>query len=214
MFVFDVSDTQPTEGAPPLPPEVENPFGTRGGMAGSKLELVFENAKRDGVRVTERQEGSQSAGSIGPVAEGARAFQKFQVGLDEQRKPVFVSIPVKYDLLLNANHSREARYATMIHELAHLYCGHVGTPNDQWWPDRRGLNYGIGEFEAESVAYLVCTRSGIDNPSAEYLAGYVEREKEVPPISLECVMKAAGLIETMSREPMKPRKAKKNETGE
>ena len=54
------------------------------------------------------------------------------------------------------------------------------------------------EFEAESVAYLVCSRANIDNPSEQYLSGYVENEENVPAMSLECVMKAAGLIETMS----------------
>lgn len=62
------------------------------------------------------------------------------------------------------------------------------------------------EFEAESVAYLVCARSGIRNPSERYLAGYLKEREQVPPISLDCVMKTAGLVETMSRERMKPRK--------
>jgi antirestriction protein ArdC len=102
--------------------------------------------------------------------------------------------------LLNSNFSAEARYATLVHELAHLYCGHLGTPNDKWWPDRRGLPHAAEEFEAESVCYLVCERLGIDNPSDEYLAGYLG--------SLDCVMKAAGLIERMGRERLGARKKK------
>ena len=64
------------------------------------------------------------------------------------------------------------------------------------------------EFEAESVCYLVCRRLGIDNPSEEYLAEYLEKnkDKDVPQISLECVMAASGLIERMGRERLKPRK--------
>ena len=65
------------------------------------------------------------------------------------------------------------------------------------------------EFEAESVAYLVCARIGIDNPSEEYLAGYFKNNEEVPNISVDAVMKAAGLIEQMGRERMKPREEKK-----
>jgi hypothetical protein len=63
------------------------------------------------------------------------------------------------------------------------------------------------EFEAESVCYLVCERLGITNPSANYLSGYYDRHGDVPAISLECVLKAAGLIEQMSTGWMKPRKA-------
>ena len=66
----------------------------------------------------------------------------------------------------------------------------------------------IAEFEAESVCYLVCARLGIDNPSDAYLSGYIKEHSEVPPISLDCVMKAAGLIEQMGREQLKPRKEK------
>jgi len=98
------------------------------------------------------------------------------------------------------------RYATLVHELGHLYCGHLGTPNDRWWPNRRGLSLKSREFEAESVAYLVCRRAGIEPPSDEYLSGYLEQDGEVPMISLDRVLTAAGLIEQMGRESMKPRK--------
>jgi len=45
--------------------------------------------------------------------------------------------------------SREAHYTTPVHELGHLYCGDLGTPNEQRWPDRRGLSEAIREFEAD-----------------------------------------------------------------
>ena len=72
---------------------------------------------------------------------------------------------------------------TLAHELAHLYCGHLGTPNDNWWPDRRGLSEAVREFEAESVAFLLCSRLGIENPSHEYLAEYIKGHTRTPPIS-------------------------------
>ena len=206
MFVFDVSDTEPTKDARPLPPEVEKPFEVRKGYVGGELGRVIDNAKRDGLRITLSAQGAQSAGSIQTVAKDVTASQKFQTGVDQQRKPVFVDISVKYDLVVNAKTSPEAQYATIVHELAHLYCGHLGTPSDRWWPDRRGLRRDVKEFEAESVANMVCTRLGIDTPSEQYLAGYVDSSETVPPISLECVMKTGGLIETMSRQRMEPRK--------
>lgn len=95
---------------------------------------------------------------------------------------------------------------TLVHELAHLYCGHLGTPNENWWRNRTGLPEAVCEFEAESVCYLVCGRAGIDNPSDKYLAEYLKQNQLVPDISLECVMAAAGLIEKMGSERLKPRK--------
>ncbi|CAG1064745.1 hypothetical protein BAC1_00310 [uncultured bacterium] len=205
MFVFDVSDTEPIhEKALPLPSGVDCPFEVRGGRIGAELNLTTENAKRDGVKVLECEGGSQRAGEI----KRAQPGKYLDVLVKQRPKVEYAQVKLQYELLLNSSHSAEAKYATMVHELAHLYCGHVGTPNNKWWPDRRGLVHGIEEFEAESVCYLVCTRLGIDNPSDEYLSGYIKTNEEVPPISLECVVKAAGLIEQMGRERLPLRKEK------
>lgn len=213
MFVFDVNDTEPTEHARPLPFEVETPFEGKGGSIKDEFEKVVNNAKRDGIRVVEWHGGSQAAGSITAVPVCVQTMQKFPTGRDRDGQPVFANIPVLYDIVVNRNLSPEARYATVVHELAHLYCGHLGTPNADWWPDRRGLNYDVREFEAESVTYLVCSRCDIANPSEEYLSGCLDENKQVPSISLDCVMRAAGLIETMSRQTMKVRKPAKDEAG-
>lgn len=202
MFVFDVSDTEAEAGARPLPREVTHPFEVRQGSIGGELGRSRQNAVRDGVDVAERQAGSQSAGEIRSVAPGRH--MQFQIAW--RPKPQWVSVPLRYEVFLNASHSPEAKYATLAHELAHLYCGHLGTPDPTWWPDRRGLCREAEEMEAESVCYLVCSRLGIDNPSERYLADYLQRNDETPPMSLDCVLKAAGLIEQMGRETLKLRK--------
>ena len=73
-------------------------------------------------------------------------------------------------------------------------------------PDRRGLSEAVREFEAESVAFLLCSRLGIENPSHEYLAEYIKGHARTPPISLDCVLKSTGLIEQMGRKRLKLRK--------
>jgi hypothetical protein len=113
---------------------------------------------------------------------------------------------VRYELLLNSSLSAESKYATLAHELGHLYCGHLGTPNEKWWPDRRGLPIEVLEFEAESICYLLCTRLGLENASAEYLAGYVRKCEATPPISLDRVMKSSWLIEQMGKDRLPLRK--------
>lgn len=203
MFVFDVSDTDALEGAPALPPEVESPFEVRGGRIREELSLTIENSARDGIRVAERQAGSQSAGEIRAATGGTLKFL-----VKKKPEPQFIDVPACYELLLNSRHSAEAKYATLVHELGHLYCGHLGTPNLKWWPDRSRMSHDLREFEAESVSYLLCGRLGIDNPSAEYLGHYVRDHEDTPEISLECVVKAAGLVEQMGRERLKPRKEK------
>jgi len=208
MFIFDVADTLAGQDSIALPREVEEPFEIFKGDLGQQLEKTLDNAKRDGIRITMTREGSQSAGSIGVTKEKKAAMLDYPNGKDENGNQNYIQIPVRYDLLCNEKLSREARYATMVHELSHLYCGHLGTPNEKWWPDRRGLHHTTREFEAESVTYLICARIGIDNPSAAYLANYVKANEEVPDISLDRVLKAAGLIEQMGLSHLKPRKAK------
>ena len=192
MFVFDVSDTE----GQPLPREVEKPFETSKGRAGPRLPRTIENSKRDGVAVHTARLGSQQAASIRVAPTGKTvlfAHKRLRVGC-------------QIELSQNAN--EESRYASLVHEMAHLYCGHLGSPNPKWWPDRRGLSVAGEELEAESVSYLVCTRAGIKTPSEQYLANYVSENAEVHGVSLDCVMKAAGLVETMGAENLKPRKEK------
>ncbi|PYX70752.1 MAG: hypothetical protein DMG72_18250, partial [Acidobacteria bacterium] len=38
---------------------------------------------------------------------------------------------------LNNKHTREEQYSTLVHELAHIHCGHLGGDADGWWPDRK-----------------------------------------------------------------------------
>jgi hypothetical protein len=202
MFVFDVSDTEPQNGAPPLPSEVDQPFEVRSGHVGRELELTYENAKRDGINIIDQDAGSQRAGSI-QTSISSRSLKVLK-----KSKPVleYEQVPLRYEMLLNTKLSREARYATLAHELGHLYCGHLGSPNLNWWPNRQTLDSNVCEFEAESVCYLACGHIGVDNPSEQYLSGYMDKNKETPPISLEAIMKAAGLIQKMGQERLKLRK--------
>jgi hypothetical protein len=178
----------------------------RNGTIGVELSQTVDNAKRDGVRVSERAHGSQRAGSI----QVAPAGNHLEVPTETKPTAKYHRVALRYELLLNSNLSTEARYATLVHELGHLYCGHLGTPDEKWWPDRRGLPLEIEELEAESVSYLVCTRLGIDNASAEYLAGYVKKYASTPPISLDCVMKASWLIEQMGQKHLPLRKTQEH----
>jgi hypothetical protein len=205
MFVFDVIDTEPMPGAAPLPAKIDRPFEVSHGQISSELPKTIANCMRDGISVTEREAGSQSAGSIQSTPPGAY----LQVMTKRMPKPELVRVPRRYASVLNSNLSREARFATLVHELGHLYCGHLGTPNPQWWPDRRGLETKVEEFEAESVCYLICERAGLTNPSKEYLAGYLRDNEEIPAISFDRVMRATGLIETMARERLPLRKPHK-----
>jgi len=202
LFVFDVSDTTPLPDAPELPQSVTNPFAIFKGKENGELDKTIENAKRDGVRVHQREFGSQHAGQI----QVANSSDVFHLSEGPKSKERHVTVPVRYELLLNSHQTSEERYATLVHELGHLYCGHLGTPNEQHWVDRRGLSNQVEECEAESISYLVCTRLGIETPSAEYLAGYLSDKGKMPVISVDTVVKVAGLIQQMGKSKLPFRK--------
>jgi hypothetical protein len=64
----------------------------------------------------------------------------------------------------------------------------------------------VKECEAESISYLVCARQGIETPSAEYIAGYLSEKGKMPQISVDAVVKIAGLIQQMGKSKMPLRK--------
>ena len=206
MFVFDVGDIEPLPGAPPLPPEVTDPFRPREGRIGRELERTIENGKRDGIRILPQHAGTQSAGSIRWAKGPNPLLLMFYTGKDGDGRPKYQKVNVTFDLLVNNALSPEATYVAIAHELAHLYCGHIGTVNKTWWPDRQGLIERVSEFEAECTAYLVCNRLGLKLPSDSYLYRYLKNNNQIPDISLECVMKSAGLIESMGERRLPPRK--------
>lgn len=202
MFVFDVSDTEPEKNAPPLPSEVTDLFRIKRGTVIDELDQVIGNSARDGIKVAFQDAGSLKAGSIEKVEAGKTMefLARHKPQLEWQ------SVPLRYGILLNAKQSKETQFASLVHELGHLYCGHLGSPNEKWWPHRSGLTHNIEELEAESVCFLVCQRLGIENPSEKYLSDYVKENTDIEKISLDCVIKAATLIEQMSKQKMPPRK--------
>ena len=86
---------------------------------------------------------------------------------------------------------KQKSWQLVFHELAHLFCQHIGC---SWW-EGRSYTRETKEFEAETVAYLVCKRLGIQSHSVEYLANYLDENEQIPPILLDFVFQAVDLIE-------------------
>jgi hypothetical protein len=203
MIVFDVSDTVPVQGeAIPLPPEVLAPFEiSRLPDVEAVMIRTERNAMRDGVRVTRVAAGSQQAGRI-ETAVGP----ELQLTVRRGNATETVFVPQRYVACLNTDHDASGQFATLAHELAHLYCGHLGTPNDTWWPSRAGLDHATEEFEAEAAAFIVCKRLDDAVRFPPYLASILGRDGDLPPFSLDRVVKVAGDIEAMGRRTLPLRK--------
>ncbi len=198
LVVYDVDDTEPCEGAPELPVEIEVPFRFRSGLSDADAEVLFErtsnNALRDGVRVVRGPRGTHRGGDIRTTADGRFVRRTGPRGKGEE------SVALRYELVINDRFEPFDAYRTLTHELAHLYCGHLGSPDKRLWPSRVGLDDASNEFEAETASWIVVSR--ID-PTAEmdhYLAQHLGSDGEVPPMSLSRVLTAAGLVENMARK--------------
>ena len=89
------------------------------------------------------------------------------------------------------------QFSTLAHELGHLFLGHLGPDKKLNVPRRAAMTHTQREFEAESVAYLVCERNGIKVKSQTYLANYADRVTSLDSIDLYQVMRAAGQVETL-----------------
>jgi hypothetical protein len=190
LFVFDAEDTE----GDPLPATLTDPFATEGVLSEGMWEKTLANLPRDRVLLVEDEMDRSKAGWI------MKALTEDFLSIDGVRTKA------SYRMQINKVLDVGARYATLVHELGHLFAGHLGTPNPKWWEARQDLTITQREFEAESICYLVCGRAGLQTPSDAYLAGYLENNRDIPRISLDCVLKTAGQIETMGKRHLKPRK--------
>lgn len=200
-FVFELSDT---DGEEFIPEVVIDPFNAKGNLSGGIFTKMISKMKCDGISYSEVDHGPDSAGFI-QIAESGRELR-----ISGRKKVTWVRL--LYEMVVNQNPTEVTKLATIAHELGHLYCGHLGIPELRgaqkfnWWKDRHVIDIKCQEFEAESVCWLVCERLGIENPSARYLSGYLESNGEIPPISLEEVLKAAGMIEALLHGAKTPQK--------
>ena len=74
------------------------------------------------------------------------------------------------------------QFVTLLHELGHLFCGHLGAfdadnpkADEYGWPDRTRLSHAAKEIEAELVAWHMAEREGLVVGSPIYLKAYMER---------------------------------------
>lgn len=199
IFVYDLMDTEGSE----LPERWIAPFETRGELTQKVWRIIILNCLRDHLPVTPKRFSKLHAGSAIrlPNMVSVRSLEPY---LDE---PFGLEFLTQFIVEINQTLSLPSRYATLAHELGHIYCGHLGTNQEKWWPDRRKLESEQVEIEAESIAYLVCRRRGLITKSDEYLAKYIDQSVELPEFSLETIFRVVNQIEKMSEQILPERKS-------
>ena len=164
----------------------------------SILELwdrTVNNAVRDGIRVTLVDHGAHSAG----MTYWGRSHGTRQDLLHDPRVQTR-SHPLRREIEVNRNLALIDRYATLIHELAHIYCGHLGTLNPERWPDRRDGTKSRNEIEAESITYMLIARLDAHAQMGDYILGHAKASTDTPSdIALNLMFKVAGEILEMAQ---------------
>jgi hypothetical protein len=102
-----------------------------------------------------------------------------------------------YRMLINRNHSAPVQFATITHELGHLFLGHLGMDAALRIPERTFVGLAQRELEAESVSYLVCARNNVQSKSEHYLSHYISHNVTIENLDIYQVMRAAGQVESL-----------------
>lgn len=176
-FVYEVQETAGVD----LPPDVSSPFRTEGGYSEKMYDFTVRNMARDGIQARYAPFGNQRAG--------------------------YASLRgSEFSVCLNSNLTRPDLYSSLLHELGHIYCGHLGSGDDKWWDDRKGESDRVKELEAESVSFLVCSRQGLKTNSEPYLERYVAVHDLIDQINFRAVLTVTNYLEQMGRRILPPRK--------
>lgn len=190
--VFDIDDTDITDKKLCLESLV-NPFKTKGSIGEKIYNTLVGNLKFLSIRLVPVQFGNQQNAEI-RFCKDVRTIE-FEF-LDYKKVKKKIRLPQYYQISVSNNNDMTDNFASIIHELGHFFCEHLITPKNKWWSPRN-INHSIKEFEAETIAWLVCERAGIKNPSEKYLAGYIKDNAEIPNISIEMILKAVNQIEQL-----------------
>ena len=183
MTVFEIADT---EGPQQIGTFSATLFGTRGELAPGTWDRTVKRAGRqDRLRIEISPLGLNRAGDVQTdVLRGS-----WNLGREHEVPRFYIRIAQWLP--------QTSQYVTLVHELAHVFCGHLGKPKGAPWPDRHNhLSKAQRELEAEAVAYLVSSRAGIETRAAEYLAGYIS-DGDVEKISVAQIVWAANHIEKL-----------------
>jgi hypothetical protein len=176
-FVYDIADTD----GPDLPEAIYNPFATRGCLNLRVYENTKNNSKRHKIKIEER------------------VLHNNLGGFAVNEKNLF-------KITINNHSGLNEKYSTLIHELGHVFSGHLGINKFSWWKNRSSKDKVVVEIEAESIAYLVCKRLGLETSSEAYLSNYVQENEKMLDVSLDTILTVSGYIEQMRSSLFNPKK--------
>ena len=169
-LVYDVLDTEGRA----LPEDVRS-FLARDKTGGQKIDIFRSRLESRGIGLRDFDGGDDKAGYIKRSNQGRE----------------------RYRVSINRNHDDAVQFVTLAHELGHLYLGHLGADDKLKVPGRVIRKHKVQEIEAESVAYLVSNRNGVESRSEKYLSEFVDSDLTVDRLDVHQIMRATGQVEAL-----------------
>jgi len=195
LFLFDIQDT---EGAP-VPSSLLRPREIDDQQLGKFYTTTLHNAALHGVSVHETDVAGVEIDAVSRITPALRKkYQDLNLPKD-----------TSYLIFIDKSLPLGSRYASLTHELGHIFCSHLGIDRYAWWPERGDLNIRGETLEAGSVAFLVCRRSGLEADSEHFLLQLSQTYQEILPLSLNAVIQAASYIEDMGKHRWKAPKKRR-----
>jgi hypothetical protein len=193
-FVYDLAET---EGEPFLGNAVES-YDIGESLLRETYRKTVNNSQLHGIAVHGDPSGSDT--DIGAIPLTYESRKKYRhLNLDSR---------MKYLIMFDEQESLANRFAAMVKELGHIFCGHMGIDELAWWQDSSGVDRERAEMEAEATAFLACYRQGVVSAAKRFLFRWEEDDQELPFLSLNSVFHATQYIEQMGKTEWKQPKKK------
>ncbi|MBW2192497.1 MAG: hypothetical protein JRF27_01790, partial [Deltaproteobacteria bacterium] len=111
-FVFDFKDTE----GEPIPPALLRPFDTTERIQRDIFDKTLHNCAVHGIAVRDVDLAHTDAGGAIPLTYNIR----------KQFRNLDLESQMKYLVLLEKGDTLETKYASLVSELGHIFCGHLG----------------------------------------------------------------------------------------
>ncbi len=210
MFVYEAIDTYCEDGsAPPdfmTDAQILTDIDPPNPLDDYDLDLVQKDLHEHGIYYGEKSLGSGVAGSIiigKPPMSWYVKRKKLEKQKDGTKKYVERDelIKTRYFITVNKNHEPHDKIMTVLHELGHLFCSHIGADEENKIikiRDREGIERTEeqDECEAETVCQLFCKKYDIVHDSEKYKNQYA-KNGVLPYISMRAVVDAVDKIGTI-----------------
>lgn len=204
-YLFDVADTMPKDPrVDRVPEELSGAFRYRQTVDADVFQQLIWNLPLWGVKYETMQAGSCYEGNL-RVASSVDGDVEFHKDA-KSRNRIPSSWRAAYTIKTREGMDDTTQFGTILHELGHLFCRHLSCGYERKWPERASredLPENQEEFEAETVAWLVGHRIGLEIPSSyKYLSLYLNdgpNGKEIPKINFYVVFQAANEAEKLLR---------------